>query len=253
MQRGKRSTLTVLALLWLGCAGMAQAQFSKKAFDAAGNSGIKSIDVLEVVQHQGLMVLSQSAQAPGVAPGAGAQTVANGIAAQEALVQGEEKLGDGFKRRNTSLSSEFTNQLVSALQAKNYEVKVLRDQKPKKNSAGTDMDMAGVNSSADAVLYVVLRFAGYKEEAGPAGLLPMVGVDAYLFSAKDNKLVYRQVFNQGARLIGGADVESLPSGPQVKFSNRNALLASIDSAVDGLVQSTKPVALRIAEQLAKQP
>ena len=115
----------------------------------------------------------------------------------------------------------------------------------------TATDYADIQTNADAILYVVVRFAGYKDDPSSAALIPMVGIDAYLFNTKNKKIVYRQVFNQGYKLIKNPEVESLPVEKESRFGTKDVLFSKIDNALDGLVQATQPVALRIAEQLAK--
>jgi hypothetical protein len=252
MQVRKQIIFTAFLSLWLGCAETAQAQFSKIGFDPAANAGIKKIDVLEVVQQQRLIVLPRSSHGDGPAPKtAEAKAIANAKAEQDAITASAGKFEEGFKHRNSSLSSELARQLVGALQGTGYDAKVLNGQQPKKSNAGRGLDYTGINTDADAILHVVVRFAGYKDDPASSGLIPMVGIDASLFNVKDKKIVYRQVFNQGYPLIKNAEVESLPLGQEIKFATRDALLSKIDNAVDGLVQATQPVASRIAQQLAK--
>jgi hypothetical protein len=251
MHERKQIILSAFLFLWLGCAGMAQAQFDQIRFDATANSSIKKIDVLEVVQQQRLMLLAQEFHIKG-APSKGAQSAIGNVKAdQDAMMAASEKLKQGFARRNGSLSSEFAKQLVSAIQAKGYDVKTLNGKQPKANSIGLGMDYTNIQTNADAILHVVIRFAGYKDDPSSSGLIPMVGIDAYLFNTKEKKIVYRQVFNQGYKLINSSEVEYLPLGQEIKFPNKDAFFLKIDSAVDGLVQATQPVALRIADQLTR--
>jgi hypothetical protein len=246
----KRARPLLLAAFGLGAAGV-HADVAQVRFDRAAGASIASIDVLEVVQQQRLMVLPRTTHVDGAPPARGTTPAfANPIPVQAALDNGTAALGEGFTRRGSSLGNEFGRQLVSALQAKGYDAKLLRGQKPHQNVPGRGQSMAGVNSQADAVLYVVLRFAGYKDDAASGGLVPMAGVDAYLFD-KSGRLLYRQVFNQGFRLLPGAEVEQVPVGNSPKFANRAALVSGAENAAHGLVQVLQPVAARIADQLAK--
>lgn len=249
MNSSRRMVLVAAVLCLAGGAwSRADAQglhLGKKTFDG-GAGTIRSIDVAEVVQQQSLMVLPPAASPTPVRPGPGA--TASPVAEQARLREASGTLEDAFKRKNTSLSKEFTRQLVAALKARNVDARVVQGQKPRKDAVGTRMELGPLDSTADAVLYTVLRFAGYKEDA--AGMVPMVGVDAYLFD-KSGKLIYRQVFNQGYALVKGPDVASLPVAVQAKFANRSALGAGADAAADGLVQLAAPVAARIAEDITK--
>jgi hypothetical protein len=232
-------------------AAAAHADLHRVAFDRAAAANIASIDVLEVNQQQPLMLLPSATHFEGAPPAnSNKPTTGNPRASQDSLAAGTASLNGGFARGNTTLPAEFGRQLVSALQSDGYNVKLLRGQQPTEKSIGAHQTIAGVTSGADAVLYVVLRFAGYKDDAA-SGLVPMAGVDAYLFNAKSGKLLYRQVFNAGYKLVNGPDVE-FPSIPStLKFSNRAALMSNGQGAANGLAQALQPVAARIAEQLAK--
>ncbi len=248
----KRTGAALVMVLGLACAAGARADTARVPFDRVAGAAIGTIDVLEVVQQQRLMVLPRATHVNGAPPARGiTPAFANPNPVHRLLDDGGAALGEGFTRRGSSLGAEFGRQVVSALQAKGYNAQLLRGQKPNQAVAGSRQGMAGVNSSADAVLYVVLRFAGYKDDAASNGLAPMAGVDAYLFNARTGALLYRQVFNQGAGLLNAPDVEQVPAGNSPRFANRAALLSNADNAAGGLVQVLQPVAQRIAEQLAK--
>lgn len=248
-----RAALVVSAI---ACAASAHANTRKTGFERGAAASITSIDVLEVVQQQPLMVLPRTAHLEGAPiPPAKADavtpTVGNPRAMHENLQQGTTKLNEGFARQNSSLSTEFRKQLVDALRAAGYDAKALNGQQPSEKSIGHRQTIAGVKSNADAVLYVVVRFAGYKDDAASGGLVPMVGADAYLFGNKDGKLLYRQVFNAGYKLVKDDDVEYPALPAQNKFSNRAALMSNAEAGARGLVQALQPVASRIAQQLGK--
>jgi len=232
-------------------AAAAHADLHKVPFDRTAAANIVSIDVLEVNQQQPLMLLPSTTHFDGAPPeNAGKPTTGSPRASLDNLAAGTASLNNGFAHGNTTLSAEFGRQLLSALQSDGYSVKLLRGQQPTEQSIGAHQTIAGVTSSADAVLYVVLRFAGYKDD-GVSGLVAMAGVDAYLFNAKSGKLLYRQVFDAGYKLVNGQDVEypSIPS--TLKFSSRAAVMSNGEGAANGLVQALQPVAARIGEQLAK--
>jgi hypothetical protein len=251
MLNAKRMAAHVVALACLaGGMSAAHADLRRVGFDRAAGAAISTIDVLEAVQQQPLVLLPQTTHREGPPPARGTMpAVGNSAPTQRAISSAGVGLVEAFQRRNSSLPSEFTRQLASALQSRGYDARVLRGQQPRSLGIGEGVDISGVTSNADAVLYSVLRFAGYREDAAAGGVVPMVGVDAYLFDRKTGKLLYRQVFNQGYRLVSHPEVESLPIPGQAKFANRTTLLANADGAADGLVQAMQPVALRIADQL----
>jgi hypothetical protein len=241
----------------LALSGVAQANMSKLAFDRANAQGIQTIDVLDVVQLQPLVVMPRQTSVKGTPPVRSASATgamgatANPAPTLRALNDSAAKVNAAFQRSGNSLPLVFGKQLVDALRSAGYDAKVLHDQQPNRSSIGARQKIDGVKSQSDAVLYVVLRFAGYKDDAASGGVVPTVGVDAYLFNAKDGTLLYRQVFDQGFGLVKGPDVESLPVPGLAKFASNAALGANGDGAARGLVDALQPVAARIAQQLGR--
>lgn len=242
----------LLLVCGLACAAGAQANMRKLAFERGAAASIRSIDVLDVVQQQPLVVMPRQTHWGGPPPATQGVTgvYANPAPSLQALQSASAKLGDGFARRGNSLPVEFGKQLVDALRAAGFDARALHNQQPRGNSIGARQKIDGVNSQSDAVLYTVLRFAGYKDDAAAGGIVPATGVDVYLF-ARDGKLLYRQVFNQGFRLLNDPDVESLPVPAMAKFSSPASLNSASENAARGLVEALQPVANRIAQQLAQ--
>jgi hypothetical protein len=255
MQKMNPWARAVLVVVAIGFGAAAHADMRKVSFERSAATPIERIDVLEVVQQQALMVLPRSTHfegAPPVKRGSVTPAIGNSVpAAQQGLLQASSKLQERFARQDSSLGAQFTRQLVDALRAAGYDAKVLRGQHPQRNSIGRRQTMDGVTSKADAVLYVVLRFAGYQDDAAAGGLVPMAGVDAYLFDAKDSRLLYRQVFNAGYKLLKDEDVEYPALPEQGKLQGKAALMSDADAAARGLVQALHPVASRIAQQLGR--
>ncbi len=230
--------------------GLAQ---SPVAFEPAKSQAIKRIDVLEVTEPPDLLVYQRSPSTAPKRPGR------NAPPGQQILTEGEDiastasassKLQAGVARRNMALSSELARQVVAALNKNGYDARLLKGQHLVMKENG-GFDHTGVKTSADAILNIKIRAAGYLPHQGGPDVLPTVSADAMLVSTQDHKVIYRQLLSAGASLGPTGAAEYVPLPQQRKYASRAAVIGDVDNAVDGLRDASAAVASRIAEHLAQ--
>lgn len=224
------------------------------AFDAGKSQAIKRIDVLDVTEPFDLLVYGRapSKSAPKPPPGVAGrqQQVAGAQSDIAAAAQASAKLQASMAHRNLSLSSELARQVVAALKNKGYDARLLAGQHLRMKVTG-GLDDSGVKSDADAVLNIQIRAAGYLPHRGGPDVLPTVSVDAMLLSTQDHAVLYRQLMSAGASLGPTGAADYLPVAQPRKYSSRDAVVADVDNAGNGLRDAVAAVASHIAEQLAK--
>ena len=230
-------------LRWIAVAGFlaltACAQMERVRYDPSNR--IRKIALLAVNE-----------PAPQVVNEGGVATflgMAGGLVQAGIDVSNSARLQQAFNERRIRIGAQLAAALRDELRARRYEVEYLEGQRARLAADGKGLDYSGITTDADAILNVWYGTVGYLSPALSTDYHPWINVGARMVDARTKQVLYYRIFTGGWSGATAGNVENVGFDEKYKFGSVDALIARVDQSAEGIVETQRRVAARIAQHL----
>ncbi len=237
----KLLAVTLTALLATGCS----VSTNFVAMDASTRAKIKSVSVLEVTEPPAARVANIGGSATLI-------PIAGPVVQQSINRDNSATYSDKIHSEKAEFAPTLHNSMVVALKRVNLRVADFSGQKAKlvSNGKATRLDITGLNTDADAALYLTLSVS-YISSAASVNFIPSVFVNAIINDVATKK----EIYNQGYMCGWDAPIEKaifVPALEKYKFGTFNSLIDRFPDSVDGLKQCERDITMKIAQEIARR-
>ncbi|RST51458.1 hypothetical protein [Variovorax sp. MHTC-1] len=237
--------------LSLGLSGCASRLAVVKNEEALG--GIKRLAVLDVAPPK-LIAISQSG-APAVAaaiPGLGVlgAAIVGGVAGGiEGAIKG--RTGESLQSRYASSGIQLQDVLVASLaeQLRRRGYEVIRLEKAAKRRADGQLDLAGLDIQADAVLAIEYLSVGYISPAFKSSWHPVLQLRAELVEIPARRTIYSKAWAAAPVNAAGPPLQMVNEGPLLEFGSVEQFEAQGRKSIEQLAKYQAWIATRFIADL----
>ena len=162
--------------------------------------------------------------------------------------ENKKRFNEAFAAKKPPFSQALTDSMCKALEADGYTVILALDQQANPDEDNAADAVADVHVSADTILTLWYREAGYCSAAFSVSYVPKVLISARLIDARTKKELYAKTFAVGVE-PSTRDVVSVEADPKYRYRSFDALFAHKDEAVAGLLESAPKAAALLQADL----
>jgi hypothetical protein len=141
-----------------------------------------------------------------------------------------------LNEKKVSFTQHLGEPLIAALEKEGYKVTYNPKLSPKND---------------DAILNVWYTTIGYVSPPSSTSYIPSLGVKARLLDARTKKELYFRMYTGGYEWPVENAV-NIPAADKYQYQSFSSLMENIDQAFEGILESQRSIAARIAKDLAKK-
>jgi len=232
--RGFALLLVVAVAALAGCATV-----PKQAYNRTANPDIKVVGLLEpnIVVEYPVLNLGHAGNSFGLIGG----LIAMGDMQSKTKDFTTAAMGRGF-----DLTADFRSQMVAAIEARGYRVKILMVERTK---SGFLEAYDSLDKEPDAYVDATVS-GGYLCASGTADYFPSVQVGIRIVKRATREVVYQERIVYGYEFKYGQPVQ-ITADPKYQFKDFPALMADVPLAIDGLRAGVPKVVAQVGRDISQ--
>ncbi len=205
----------------------------KVDLDKAAGAKIKKIALLKVNESQDISVMNEGDRNFG----RGSARETNSKILQLAINERKILMGPLMSAK---IKEEFLK--------KGIEVSYLENQNTKFSADEKSVDYSLIETDVDAILHVWFDVTGYASPLHSTEYEPWIQVGAKLVDARSKQVLYYRIFKSGYGK-SHKDIYDVGYNKKYRFGSFDLLMRNADEAIEGILNSHRMTATKIAEQI----
>jgi hypothetical protein len=230
----KLTPIFLALILTAGCASLNRIELAQD-----GLAGIRAIDVVVPPEPEAYSVAMENHPGNSVGGAIGAVIV---IADQSAK---EDRLKQALQAQRISVTGTMANALVQRLKSAGYRVRLVEGQWDRQ-SLPVSVNVAAVNSDADALLVITPRTVGFIAGSAFAPYEPTVTAEVILLARDRKDVLYRGLHSAGRRPVIG-EWRNVPA--RRTFADADNLVGNPAATASALSDAGTDVAQSVADDI----
>jgi hypothetical protein len=219
--------------LTAGCSSMTRVELAQD-----GIAGLRTIDLVMPPEPEGYVVAMENH------PGAAVGGVIGGVIIAADQSAKMDRVKHALEGQRISISRTMADALVQRLKATGYRVRLI--EAPLERSLSPSVNVASVESDADALLVVTPRTMGFISANAFTAYEPTVMVEVTLLGRDHTTVLYRGLHSAGRKPLLG---EWRNVGSRRTFADVDGLIANPAATAAALTEAGTDVARAIADDI----